>query len=176
MPTLRFAQRIKIRGVNPYLRVSAKQASALKPGWRKPMPVLVTIDGHPREPARINLMPVGDSSFYLYLNGPIRDASKTAVGDRVVARVAFDTEYRGGPTHAMPPSLKTALRTDLRANEVWRAFPPSRQKEILRYLAALRSDSARERNVEKVLSMLKDARTPFLGRARASPKKKRVRP
>ena len=33
-------------------------------------------------PARVNLMPVGDGTFYLYLNGPIRTASATAVGDR----------------------------------------------------------------------------------------------
>src|SRR5262249_13394051 len=153
-----------IRGINPYLRVSARQASTLKPQWRRPMPVLVTINGEPTQPARVNLMPAGDGSFYLYLNGPIRDASGTTVGDRVTAEVAFDTAYRGGPTHPMPPSLRAALRAKPKANQAWKALTPSWQKEILRYLAALRSDAARERNVAKVVASLQAPNGTFLGR------------
>jgi hypothetical protein len=159
-------QRIKIRGINPYLLVSAKQAAALQRGWRKPMPVLVTLNGQPRKPARVNLMPVGDGTFYLYLNGPLREASATAVGDRVVARLSFDTAYRGGPSHSMPLALARALRAQPKTNAAWKALTPSRQKEILRYLAALRSEAARQRNVEKVLAMLSTPKGIFLGRAR----------
>ena len=166
MPSLRFTQRIRIRGINPYLLVSARQATALKSGWRRPMPVLVTIDGKPTKPARVNLMPAGDGSFYLYLNGPVRDASGTRVGDRVTAEVAFDAEYRAGPTHPMPPALRTALRAEPRATRAWQALTPSRQKEILRYLAGLRSETARDRNVSKVLAMLKSPSGSFLGRAK----------
>jgi hypothetical protein len=44
MATLRFRALIKIHGVNPYVLVSAKRASGLKPDSRKPMPVLVRIN------------------------------------------------------------------------------------------------------------------------------------
>jgi hypothetical protein len=50
------------REPNPYTLVTPAQAKALKPGWRKPLPVLVRINGKPAEPWRINMMPVGDGS------------------------------------------------------------------------------------------------------------------
>jgi hypothetical protein len=132
------------------------------------MPVLVTVNGKPRKPARVNLMPAGDGSFYLYLNGPIRDASGTAVGDRVTADVTFDARYRGGPTHPVPASLRAELRAKPKANQAWKALTPSRQKEILRYLAALRSEAARERNVAKVVTSLQQPNGYFLGRTHSS--------
>jgi len=158
--------RIKILGINPYLLVSSKQAAQLRDGWRKPMPVLVTLNGQPQKPARVNLMPVGNGSFYLYLNGPLREASGTGVGDRVIARVSFDASYRGGPTHRMPPALARGLRAQPKRAAAWKALTPSRQKEILRYLAGLRSEVARERNIEKVLTMLSEPRGLYLGRRR----------
>jgi len=161
-----FTQRIQIRGINPYLVVSEKLAQKVRSGWRKPLPVRVTINGQPRSPARINLMPAGDGSFYLYLNGPLRKASGTAVGDRVTARISFDASYRGGPTHTVPASLEAALRARPKAAAAWTAFPPSRRKEILRYLAGLRTEVARERNVVKLIAMLTRPGVQFLGRAR----------
>jgi hypothetical protein len=68
MSTLRFVSIIKIRDGNPYIYVNAARARAVKPGWRKPLPVLVRINGKPTKPWRINMMPVGNGSFYLYLH------------------------------------------------------------------------------------------------------------
>lgn len=175
MTAIRFTQRIELREINPYLLVSARHAIALKPGWKRPMPVLVTINGQPSPPARVNLMPVGDGTFYLYLNGPIRTASRTAVGDRVTARVSFDASYRGGPTHPMPASLRRALVARPKAKQAWSALTPSRQKEILRYLATLKSEAARERNVAKVVAMLGKPNGYFLGRAHESAKRPAAR-
>ena len=91
-----FTATIKIRNVNPYILVDAPRAAAIKEGWRKPLPVRLRISGLPRKAWRVNMMPVGDGSFYLYLHGTIREASGTAVGDRVEVEVAFDSRYRGG--------------------------------------------------------------------------------
>jgi hypothetical protein len=38
---------IKIRDINPFILVSASRANAIKPGSRKPLPVLVRINGKP---------------------------------------------------------------------------------------------------------------------------------
>ena len=78
-----FRAAIRVIGVNPYVLVSKRIAERVKPGWRKPMPVLVRINGKPRERWRINMMPKGDGSFYLYLHGNVRKASNTNAGDRV---------------------------------------------------------------------------------------------
>ena len=100
--TTAFTAVIKIRDINPFILVSASRANAIKPGWRKPLPVLVRVNGKPRNAWRINMMPVGNGSFYLYLHGDIRKASSTAVGDRVRVEIDFDASYRNGPQHLCP--------------------------------------------------------------------------
>lgn len=45
--TLRFNATIEIYNGNPYILVNATRATQLKTNWRKPMPVLVQINGKP---------------------------------------------------------------------------------------------------------------------------------
>jgi hypothetical protein len=99
--SLRFRSRIEINGINPYVLVDPKRALQLKRNWRRPMPVRVQINGQPEVPWRINLMPRGDGSFYLYLAGIVRKVSGTGVGDLVSVSVGFDAEYKAGPIHPM---------------------------------------------------------------------------
>ena len=69
---LRFRAPMEINRINPYVLVRADQAARLKRNWRKPMPVRVQVNGKPEVPWRINLMPVGDGHFFLYLHGQVR--------------------------------------------------------------------------------------------------------
>jgi hypothetical protein len=165
MSALHFHATIRIVGVNPYVRVSAIRAGALKPGWRKPMPVRIRIDGQPKTPWRINMMPMGDGAFYLYLHGDVRRASKTKVGQRVLVDVEFDSAYRNGPMHAMPEWFRKPLAANPRAAARWKRLTPSRKKEILRYLSQLRSADARARNVGRALAALSGRGTRYMGRS-----------
>lgn len=160
----RFQGAIKIRGINPYVDVVADTANRLKVGWRKPMPVLVRINGQPRNPARINLMPTGDGSFYLYLRGSLRNASGSKVGDRVNVELSFDGSYRGLAEFAMPPWFAAALRANSRAGAAWNALVPSRKKEILRYFGALKSPEAKARNLRRALQVLSGTEARFMAR------------
>lgn len=162
---LRFVSTILIRGINPYVPVSAARAADLRPGWRRPMPVLIRVNGKPRSPCRINMLPCGDGGFYLYLHGEVRKASGTKVGDRVTVEISFDTRYRGGPLHSMPASFKAALSRKSRAKKAWDALIPSRQKEILRYFAGLKSVEAKARNIERALRVLSGEGSRFMARA-----------
>lgn len=161
---VRFSQVMKIRGVNPFLTVSAARAQALKPGWRKPLPVRVRINGKPDNPWRINMMPAGDGSFFLYLHAEVRKASHSQVGDRVHAEVQFDDEYRNGPLHPVPVWFRSALRRNGRAAASWQALSPSRKKELLRYFATLQSGEAKQRNLERALHVLAGETARFMGR------------
>src|SRR5690349_16222852 len=89
MTSLRFQAKIEINGINPFVPVDAEQAARLREGWRKPMPVLVQVNGAPAEPWRINMMPRGDGGFFLYLHGEVREAARVGVGDTVDVEVAF---------------------------------------------------------------------------------------
>ena len=163
--TSSFIAVIKIRGVNPFILVSASRANAIKPGWRKPLPVLVRINGKPADAWRINMMPVGDGSFYLYLHGDIRKASGTAVADRVRVEIEFNPSYSNGPQHAIPRWFRQALAGNPQALKNWTALIPSRKKEILRYFARLRSSDARARNLATALRVLSGGTGRFMGRA-----------
>ena len=163
---LRFRARIKIRDGNPYVGVSAARAQTLKPNWRRPLPVLVRVNGQPEKQAwRINMMPTGTGAFYLYLHGDVRRASHTKVGDLVSVDVAFDAAYRNGPMHPMPKWFRVPLSRDRKALAGWNALIPSRKKELLRYFSWLKSVEARERNVARALHVLAGKGGRFMARS-----------
>ena len=164
MTAAAFTAAIKIRGINPFILVSAIRANAIKPGWRKPLPVLVRINSKPEKAWRINMMPVGNGSFYLYLHGDVRKASGTAVGDRVRVEIDFDASYRNGPQHPMPQWFKQALLGNPEAMKNWKALAPSRKKEILRHFSRLASPDARARNLSKALQVLSGETGRFMAR------------
>jgi len=162
---LRFRGVIQIRGVNPYVHVSAKLSNQLKRGWRQPLPVLVRINEQPRKPWRINMMPVGDGSFYLYLRGPVRATCNVKVGDPVTVDLSFDKRYRSGPTHPIPQWFRKALNNNANAKGAWNALVPSRKKEILRYFAALKSAEAKARNLKRAVEALSGSEARFMARS-----------
>jgi hypothetical protein len=162
---LKFSSVMEIFNGNPYVRVSAARAAKIKVGWRKALPVLVRINGKPEKSWRINMMPIGDGSFYLYLHGDVRKASRTKVGDRVQVEVSFDDQYRNGPMHPMPTWFSKPLQKNPEARKAWGALIPSRQKEILRYFSWLKSPEARQRNLEQALRVLSGREEKFMARA-----------
>jgi hypothetical protein len=161
--TLQFRAQIHIIGVNPYVLVTAEQAAELKPDWRRPMPVLVQVNGQPVPPWPINMMPTGDGNFFCYLRGDVRKVTGTGVGDAVHITLSFHDNYVPGPAD-MPEPLRAALDAYPTAQANYDALPPSRQKEIVRYLLALKSPEAVQRNVERTLKALSGEPTHYLGR------------
>jgi hypothetical protein len=133
---------IQIRGINPFVEVSSSTAAVLKPGWRRPLPVMIRINGKPADLWRVNMMPMGNGNFYLYLHETVRKASGTAVGDRV----------------------KQALESNPGAEKNWNALIPSRQKEIVRYLSQLVTPDAQTRNLAKALHVLSGEEARFMAR------------
>jgi hypothetical protein len=165
MSSLRFRSVIEIQKINPYVLVSERHAARIRKGWRKPLPVRIRVNGKPEKPWRINMMPVGDGTFYLYLHGEVRQASNTKVGDTVTVELEFDDGYRGGPAHPMPAGFKSALDRNRTALQTWTAFTPSLKKEFLRYFARLKSSDAQLRNIRRALHVLSGGKARFLGRA-----------
>jgi hypothetical protein len=163
--SISFETVIEIRGVNPFVRVSSAQAGVLKPGWRKPLPVLVRVNDDSAIAWRTNMMPDGNGNFYLYLHGNMRKASGTKVGDRVRVEIEFDAAYRNGPQDPMPTWFRQALNGNAQAKKHWTALIPSRKKEILRYLSRLVSGDARSRNQALALHVLSGQAGRFMGRA-----------
>jgi hypothetical protein len=165
MSKLRFRAAIEMNGINPFVPVSAERAGRIRKGWRKPLPVLVRVNGKPEKPWRINMMPAGDGSFFLYLHGDVRKASCTKAGDSVTVELEFDEQYENGPMHPMPAWFRAALANNLRAEKTWMALPPSRKKELLRYFSRLKSTEAQARNLQRAIHVLAGGKARFMGRA-----------
>ena len=165
MSKIRFRSLIEINNINPYVLVSARSVARIREGWRKPLPVRVRVNGKPAKAWRINMMPVGHGSFYLYLHGDVRKASGTKVGEVVAVELEFDDEYRGGPAHPMPLWFRAALERNRKAKRVWSELIPSRQKEILRYFSGLKSREAQARNVRRAVQVLSGGKGRFMARS-----------
>jgi hypothetical protein len=161
---MNFRATIELRGINPYVLVSAARALRIKPDWKRPMPILVQVNGKPDPAWPVNMMPAGDGSFYLYLDGSVRGASGTEVGDTVEVSVVFDDAYRAGPQHEMLPEFASRLDGNPLAKARWDGLTPGLKKEVLRYLATLKSDAARQRNVERAVGVLSGAKERFMAR------------
>jgi hypothetical protein len=165
MSVLNFTATIKIFNSNPYVLVSKVRASTLKSGWRKALPVFVRVNGEPKTAWRINMMPIGNGSFYLYLHGDVRKASNTKVGDRVNVECRFDEAYKNGPMHPMPSLFRIALSKNRKAKQAWDSLIPSRQKEILRYFSSLKSATAKEKNLKRAMEVLSGDTGRFMARS-----------
>lgn len=164
MPALSFSAVIQIYNGNPYIYISPARAQKIKVDWKKPLPVIVRINGKPDAGWLINMMPIGEGDFYLYLHGDVRKAAGKDVGDKVKVEVEFDAAYKSGPMHPMPKAFRDALEKSTKAHKAWDALIPSRQKEILRYLAALKSEEAVQRNIEKAMHVLSGKGGRFMAR------------
>lgn len=162
---LKLKSQIKIREGNPYVLLTSENVLKLvPPDWKKPIPVIIQVNGQPEEPWHINMMPVGNGDYYLYLHGDVREASNTKVGDTVEIDITFDKKYKNGPQHPMPDWFKKELEKEPKAKENWEALPPSRKKEVLRYFSWLKSDEAKERNLKKAMYVLLGNNGRFMAR------------
>ena len=91
-------------------------------------------------------------AWRLYVNGEMLKASGTKVGDLIKIEIEFDPRSRDVP---IPKKLQIALTADEQARIAFAELPPSRQKEIFRYINSLRTEESIARNVEKILQQLK---------------------
>ena len=148
--SLSFKARIYIIGVNPYvlppvavLKEIFKQAGKEK----GTIPVRGTLDGHPY----IQTLVRYSGKWRLYLNTPMRKLAKKDVGDMVQVTIEFDPIERTIP---VPAKLLKALQDNPQARNVFEQLSPSRQKEISRYIANLKSEEAIVKNVARAIGFL----------------------
>ena len=87
-------------------------------------------------------------------------ASPERIGERIVVKVAYDPTDR---TIEPPEAFVKAMAQHTKARRAFDRLPPSRQKEVIRYLAALKSEKALARNVDRMIAHLLGLER-FLGR------------
>lgn len=147
----RFTSVIYKLGINPVVdppeRVLAKlfeQAGRSK----GPIPVCGKLNGADF----IQTLVKYSGSWRLYINGEMLKDSKLEVGEKATVEIEYDPRPRTVP---MPEALRADLENDEKANAAFEALPPSRRKEILRYLGALKTESSLRKNVDRFIRHLR---------------------
>lgn len=138
-------------GINPCVDVPSRITKSLtaKKGY---IPIKGTINAFFFQQT---LCPVKDGLHRLYVNGPMLKGGEVEVGNKA----SFIIEQDDTPKTevAVPEFLVKALKKH-RLTKAFEALIPSRQKEISKYLSYLKTDEARDRNLEKFISKLKEGK------------------
>jgi hypothetical protein len=161
-----FVAKVQKIGINPYVRVPKDVLDWIFEHAKRsqsPIPVQGTLNGKPFLQTLVKYRAV----WRLYLNTPMRTAAGIDVGDEATVVLDFDGRPRTTP---MNPALARAFDAHPSCRRAFDALTPSRRKEILRYLNALKTEASLERTVQSVLSHLSGKR-PATARAvlRAKP-------
>lgn len=145
-----FKAKIYIIGVNPYvlLPVAVLKEIFKQAGKEKgTIAVRGMLDGHPYTQTLVK----SSGKWRLYLNTPMRKKTNKDVGDTIEVAIEFDPVERTVP---IPPKLLKALEDNPGAKAVFEQLSPSRQKEITRYIANLKSEEAIVKNVARAIGFL----------------------
>jgi len=145
-----FEARLEIIGINPYVQVPASILQDLftLAGKRKgPIPIKGTINGKSYRQTLVRYQ--GD--WCLYVNTTMLKKSPQRIGEIVRLTISYDPSDRSVNMH---PKLKNALLKTPAANQVFNNLIPSRQKEIVRYIAQLKSEESVDRNVKRAIDFL----------------------
>jgi hypothetical protein len=156
---LSFASKLQIIGVNPYVILPKNILRAIFLQAKKSK-------GHIPIKGKINDVPykqtlVKYKGYYrLYVNTFMLKNSPKRIGKKLKITVQFDEEDRTVPMH---PRLEIAFKKEPRANAVFESLSPSRRKEILRYMHALKNEASVNRNIERAINFLL-GKERFVGR------------
>ncbi len=154
-----FSAKIQIIGVNPYvlLPVQVLQYLFKKAGKDKGhIPVYLIIN----KQKFIQHLVKYSGDWRLYLNTPMRKTAGKDVGDIIHIKIDFDEEQRITPMHE---KFEAALNKSKTAKDCFINLPPSRQKEILRYINNLKTEESVKRNIDRAINFLLD-KERFIGR------------
>jgi hypothetical protein len=156
---MQFSAKIFIIGINPYVLLPAnilKEIFAQAGKDKGHIPVQLIIN----DQKFIQHLIKYAGKWRLYLNTPMRKIADATVGDIISIDIAYDVGVRITPMH---PKLKSALSKNKIANDIFDSLPPSRKKEIMRYINNLKTAESVERNVKKAIDFLQ-GKERFIGR------------
>ena len=141
---------IQIIGINPFVFVPEKVLRSIfkKAGKDKGhIPVCGTVNGKPYTQTLVKY----SGHWRLYINTTMLKDSPKHVGETIVLTISFDPADR---SIAMHPKLENALKDGKAAKAVFDKLSPYRRKEIVRYIAALKTEESIERNVQRAIQSL----------------------
>lgn len=156
---LTFRAEIEIIGINPFVFVPDKilQQIVKQAGKSKGhIPIKGTVNDKPYKQTLVKY----SGAWRLYINTTMLKNSPKRLGETIEVTVKFDPESR----EIQPPvNFMKALAKNKSAKIIFDRLPPSRKLEIVRYLANLKTEEAREKNSNRAINFLL-GKERFVGR------------
>ncbi|MDF2384055.1 YdeI/OmpD-associated family protein [Nostoc ellipsosporum NOK] len=155
----RFEAILEIIGVNPFVFVPEEILDRLFADAKKDkgkIPVAGTVNGK----KYIQTLVKYSGAWRLYINNIMLPGAKNKVGERLKVAVRFDDADRSIVPH---PKLVQALKKNKQAGDIFDSLAPSLQKEIVRYISFLKTETAIDENVKKAIGFLQ-GKNRFIGR------------
>ena len=112
-----------------------------------PIPVRGTINGKPYQQTLVKY----SGNWRLYINMQMLKDSPRRIGENIEVKIEFDPSDR---SIELPPKLTKALAENKEAKRVFDSLSPSKQKEIVRYIANLKSEESVDRNINRAMNFL----------------------
>ncbi|WP_370520430.1 YdeI/OmpD-associated family protein [Cellulophaga sp. BC115SP] len=136
--------------MNPYLEIPQEILESIFELAKKdkgPIPVCGTVN---QQEFRQTLVKYA-GEWRFYINTVMLKNSPKRIGEILEVEITFDNENREIAIH---PNLQQALNSNVEALQVFEKLTPSVQKEIVRYIANLKSEESRERNIARAIQFL----------------------
>jgi hypothetical protein len=154
-----FRAELQIIGINPYVFVPEQILEKIFDAAGKsksPIAIRGSINGRSYRQTLVRYA----GEWRLYINTLMLKDSPKRIGEIIDVEVEFDSEPR---EIEMPEAFAKALEKNKKAKAAFDRQIPSRQKEIVRYLAGLKSEEALQRNIERAIGFL-EGKDRFIGR------------
>jgi hypothetical protein len=155
----RFKADLDIIGINPVVAIPDRILKGVFKQANKdkgPIPVRGSVNGQPFKQTLVKFK--GEWRFYV--NTFMLKDSPDRIGEQIKIEIEFDPIERTIDPH---PMLVLALQKNATARSSFENLPPSRKKEILRYIASLKSTKSVEQNIKRILDFL-TGKGRFVGR------------
>jgi hypothetical protein len=132
-----------------FIEITQKQAEKLKPGCRVSFRVKGKIDDFILNKTAI--LPMGDGSFILPVNGQIRKAIKKNAGDKVKVELHLDER----PLTLLPEFIQ-CLKDDSIAYEFFQTLPKSHQTYFSKWIESAKTVSTRTKRITMAVIALSE--------------------
>ncbi len=161
-----FTATVDIIGANPFVRPPDTVLDVIFKAARKdksPIPVRGTINSAVFQQSLVRFQ----GHWRLYINNVMAKSAGLQYAGSIVQivgqSVELSVEYDPNPVmYRMVPEFEVALGTDARARAAYTQLAPGRQKEILRYLASMKSAATLQRNIARIMQHLRGEETDAL--------------
>jgi hypothetical protein len=154
-----FKAKLEIIGINPFVFVPDEILKAIfkQAGKDKGhIPIYGKVNGKEYTQTLVKY----SGNWRLYINTVMLKDSPKRIGESIEVSVAFDPRDRTIQPH---PELVKALKENKEAQIAFGQLPPSRQKEIIRYIATLKTEESIAKNIKKAIGFL-CGENKFVGR------------